>query len=266
MKQQSKVQVFTAVLRVLMAAYHARVACAGVIMNAMVERGVLASTDHIINDHIAFRTFRHPLLGIASLARIFEYYGYTRRDKYVFKAKKLDAYWFSPPQGGGNLPRIFISECKVEALSPQTQAILARYCSQVQRNPVDSLELNNSQQVGDFFHTALWSQPTYEDYMAVYAESPYAAWVLYNRYYLNHFTLTIQQLPVGYNTIAQFNAFVKSLGIPLNTAGGEIKVSADKRLIQSATLADVIPVVFKCEDGTHITHAVSYTHLRAHET
>ena len=34
-------------------------------------------------------------------------------------------------------------------------------------------------------------------------ESEYAAWVIYNRYYLNHFTVSVHNLEDGYNTIGR---------------------------------------------------------------
>ena len=68
------------------------------------------------------------------------------------------------------------------------------------------------------------------------AESEYAAWVICNRYYLNHFTITIQKLKENHNTIETFNAFLESIGIT-NEAGGKIKVSQDKKLRQSSTVA-----------------------------
>ena len=47
---------------------------------------------------------------------------------YHFEAKKLDAYWFAPPTS--DLPRVFISELKVDQLSvtdPKNHQILYRY-------------------------------------------------------------------------------------------------------------------------------------------
>ena len=52
--------------------------------------------------------------GIKSIATIFQEFGYQQRDELQFPAKKLRALWFSPPQDRPDLPRIFISEIKVE--------------------------------------------------------------------------------------------------------------------------------------------------------
>ena len=65
----------------------------------------------IENDHIAFRTMGVPHLGIASFEKIFLHYGYQKRDPYFFESKKLDAFWFSPPEP--HFPRIFVSELRV---------------------------------------------------------------------------------------------------------------------------------------------------------
>jgi hypothetical protein len=49
-------------------------------------------------------------LGIASVARLFEDFGYSERDELSFPAKKLRARWYSPPDP--ELPRVFVSELK----------------------------------------------------------------------------------------------------------------------------------------------------------
>src|SRR3954452_7320900 len=75
-------------------------------------------------------------------------------------------------------------------------------------------------------------------------QTEYAAWVIYNRYYLNHFTISVHNLKQGYNTIADFNAFLERSGFTLNDSGGKIKVSPDDNLLQSATVAEMIEATF----------------------
>jgi hypothetical protein len=68
--------------------------------------------------------------------------------------------------------------------------------------------------------------------------------VLYNRYYLNHFTISVHELPAPYNELVFFNEFLKSIGITLNDAGGEIKISSDQLLLQSSSVAQTILATF----------------------
>ncbi|MDZ7705568.1 MAG: DUF1338 family protein, partial [Trueperaceae bacterium] len=103
------------VLDGLMRRYKARVPDVEAIIDAMIDEGIIDHADDIQNDHIAFRTMGVPQLGIASLEKIFLHYGYERRDRYDFAAKKLNAHWYSPPDP--ELPRIFISELRVADLS-----------------------------------------------------------------------------------------------------------------------------------------------------
>jgi hypothetical protein len=108
---------------------------------------------------------------------------------------------------------------------------------------VDALDLNDGAQIAEFLHRPLWDMPYKKDYEALLAESEYAAWVIYNRYYLNHYTISVHALNT-YNTLEAFNAFVENLGVKLNTAGGKIKISPDGLLRQSATVAQLIQAVF----------------------
>src|SRR5690349_18518916 len=113
------------VLNGLMERYQQRVPDVGAVIAAMVKEGIIAQADDIENDHIAFRTMGVPQLGIQSLEKIFLHYGYTKMDKYHFPAKKLDAWWYAPPEP--QYPRIFISELRVAELSDAAQAIIHRY-------------------------------------------------------------------------------------------------------------------------------------------
>ena len=232
----------TQILDALFTTYEERVPDVRKITQGMIRAGMVKSQTEIINDHIAFRTMGVPNLGIASFEKIFLAHGYTKKDFYHFETKKLDAYWYAPPRE--DLPRIFISELKVNLLSPEVQQIIYKYTHTVSSDPVDRLDLNNSKEVAAFFQIPLWSLPTLEDYEALLNESEYAAWVIYNRYYLNHYTISVHDLPGVYAQLESFNEFVKSLGIQLNNAGGEIKTSGDGLLRQSSSVANQVEAQF----------------------
>lgn len=230
------------VLHGLMQRYMERVPDVKAIIQAMLQEGIIANPEAIENDHIAFRTMGVPQLGIQSLEKIFLHYGYTKKDAYRFSEKKLDAFWYAPP--APQYPRIFISELRVQDLSPRAQEIILSYTAEVKADPVNTLNLDDAAAVDAFLHSGLWRLPTLEDYSRLAEESEYAAWVIYNRYYLNHFTISVHNLPPGYNTIGKFNAFLEGKGFTLNNAGGKIKVSPDGALLQSATVANMITATF----------------------
>lgn len=239
---QSKYAQLQQVLDGLMSRYKERVPEVAAVIAAMKKEGIIQDANDIENDHIAFRTMGVPQLGIQSLEKIFLHYGYIKREPYFFKEKKLDAYWYAPP--AENLPRIFISELRVQDLSAQAQALIKKYTDEVTIDPVDALNLEDPTAVDLFLHSSLWSTPTLGDYLALAKESEYAAWVIYNRYYLNHFTVSVHNLGAGYNTIQDFNAFLERNGFILNDAGGKFKVSPDGLLLQSSTVAKMIEATF----------------------
>ena len=242
------------VMHGLMDRYQERVPDVKIILNAMLSEGIISNPGDIENDHIAFRTLGVPSLGIASFEKIFLHYGYQKRDYYHFKAKKLDAYWFSPPEP--RYPRIFVSELRVEDLSDEAQRIIHGYTQEVTSDPVDSLNLDDGDAVDAFLHQPLWRTPSLDDYLTLLQESEYAAWVIYNRYYLNHFTISVHNLPDGYNTVAEFNIFLEKQGIKLNDSGGKIKESPDGGLLQSSTVAQMIEAEFA--QGQNHTISGSY--------
>ncbi len=246
----SLTQPLNAVLGGLMHRYSERVPDVQKVFDAMLDAGVIASPNDIENDHIAFRTMGVANLGLASFEKIFEHYGYTKRDEYNFTEKKLTAYWYAPPEP--HFPRIFASELRVNELSDEAQRIIHRYTDTVTSDPVDALDLNDADAVDQFLHQPLWETPTLADYKALMAESEYAAWVIYNRYYLNHFTISVHNLKPGYNTIDEFVAFLQNKGFRLNSAGGTIKISPDGGLRQASTVAQMIDAEFAGGDVLRI--------------
>ena len=239
------------VLAGLMSRYQTRVPDVQKVIEAMIESKLISSAADIENDHIAFRTMGVPQLGMKSFEKIFLHYGYERREAYHFAHKKLDAFWYSPPDP--KYPRIFVSELRVQDLSVEAQQIITSYTNQVPTDPVDGLDLDNGIKIDAFLHHALWRLPTYADFERLQAESEYAAWVIYNRYYLNHFTVSVHNLPAPNNTCAGFNEFLKARGFKLNNAGGEVKQSPDQLLLQSSTVAEMIDVTFAGGESKRIS-------------
>jgi hypothetical protein len=226
----------------LMKRYMARVLDVSGIISAMMREGIIQDASEIENDHIAFRTLGVPNLGVGSLEKIFLYHGYTKRDYYYFKDKKLNAWWYSPPIAG--LPRIFISELRVDDLSTVSQAIIHSYTDSVLADPVDSLDMTDPKAVDFYLHSSSWTIPSLDDYESLASESEYAAWAIYNRYYLNHFTMSVHNLKKGFNTLEEFNKFLERNGFRLNDAGGKIKKSPDGLLLQSSTVAEMVLAEF----------------------
>lgn len=256
------------VLDGLITRYKERVPDVDIIVNGLLEEGILDSQPAFHNDHIAFRTMGVANLGIASMEKIFLHYGYEKKDYLYFEEKKLNAFWYHPPSP--KYPRIFISELRVSELSNSTQEIILKYTNEVTTDPVDSLDLNNPIAVDYFLHEALWSLPTLSDYKTLLIESEYAAWTIYNRYYLNHFTISVHELS-KYNDLESFNTWLEGKGIQLNDSGGKIKKSPDGLLWQTATVAQMIEATFSDNEmmqiaGSYVEFAErkvlpEYTHL-----
>lgn len=256
---EKQISTLNVILDGLMRRYTERVPDVGRVVACMVRDGLVGKASDIENDHIAFRTMGVPQLGIQSLEKIFLHCGYQRRDAYKFEGKKLDAFWYSPPRD--NFPRIFISELRVGDLSAEAQRIIRSYTDEVKADPVDRLDLDNGLVVDDFLHRPLWRTPTWSDYQRLAEESEYAAWVIYNRYYLNHFTVSVHNLPAGHNTIAEYNQYLEKNGFKLNDSGGKAKTSPDGLLIQSSTVAEMVDAEFSDGHGGAVRHRISGSYV-----
>ena len=240
----------TEILDGLFSTYKERVPYVNMITKAMIDNNLVSSQSQILNDHIAFRTLGVKHLGLKSFEKIFLHYGYEKRDFYRFNKKKLNAYWYSPPEK--NLPRIFISELCVDELSQKSQNIISSYVSGIKKDPVNDLKLDDVKEVVSFFRKPLWKLPALKDYNFLLKESEYASWVIYNRYYLNHYTISVHELPEGYSTLEEFNQFLLNLGIKLNDSGGLLKISKDGLLKQSSSIANKVLAKFKNNEKSYI--------------
>ena len=87
-----------------------------------------------------------------------------------------------------------VYSCFFDDLSKTAQQIVQKYTHSISQDPLNNLDLSKVSEVIDFFHKPLWELPTLEDFDTLLNESEYAAWVIYNRYYLNHYTITVFQL------------------------------------------------------------------------
>lgn len=171
----------------LLERYFERVPDAKRIFEITKQRG-----DWIKNDHIAFRS-----QDMTSLLKVFLPYDYTvqfldneTRTPFNFTSKKLTAVWLKHPNP--DMPRVFISEFRLDE-APELSTIVEPYFSK-KVDPIDNLDPNDTDAVVNYLHTGCWPTPTFTDYNAVQEHSEYLSWVLYNEYYLNHFTLTVNVL------------------------------------------------------------------------
>ncbi|MBM3381565.1 MAG: DUF1338 domain-containing protein [Betaproteobacteria bacterium] len=227
-------------------------------------------------DHVAFRTLPGEHCGSHVLEGLFRLMGYRRRDNYVFRDKRLKAFWMEPPTEPSTpahlvLPKVFISELELKDFSPEFRACIQKYTSQLETSPLlewrraeEELKradypthpaANDSVRLLETLKTSLvsylgngpaWKRPSFTDYQMLLRESEYAAWTLVFGAVPNHFTVSVH-LMKRFASLEQFNEFlINKLAVAMNDSGGKIiKGSASVQLEQSATLAHKIPVLFQ---------------------
>ena len=187
----------------------------------------------ILNDHIALRTFNHPRVTIDVLARPFIESGYKYFGDYNFPEKKLYAKHYQ--HADEKMPKIFISEIRLEEFSQALQKIVNGLVDQIPKSKEFEFDFVSGGRP--------WKVST-QLYNELMKESDYAAWVAAFGYRPNHFTVLINGLK-KFSDIHYLNDFLKSKGYKLNSSGGEVKGSKEVCLEQSSTLANNIEVMFE---------------------
>lgn len=207
-----------------------------------------AEGERVINDHIALRTFRHPRLGIESMAKTFKDLGYREVQDYHFKIKKLYAKHYE--HSDAQQPKIFISELLLDQMSPATQTAISGVIEQIPDAVIRNPEFSYSGRTWNLSHK------TYEQ---LAAESEYASWVAAIGFRPNHFTVSINAM-TKFDSIEKVNQFLESKGFILNASGGKVKGSPQDLLEQSSTMAELVRVGF--EEGFYEVPGCYYEFAR----
>ena len=187
----------------------------------------------VYNDHIALRTFNDPRVSIDKFIGIFTYFGYKVKGHYNFELKKLRAVHLE--HSSAYYPKIFISELLLEHFSEKLKQKVQEALSHLHHHK--HLE-------PDFIYSGRhWPLISHDEYLELKKESEYAAWLLCFGFCVNHFTVAVHRTN-KFNSIAEINDFLKHHDFKLNTSGGEVKGVPEEGLVQSATLAETVPVDF----------------------
>lgn len=212
---------------------------AKVIHSLLEERGEL-----IVNDHVAFRTFGDPRVGIDVIAKPFVAAGYREAETYHFEQKKLDArhYEHEDPY----LPKVFVSELRLHECSELLQQTVANLLDQIPESVLARPDLCIAGRPWDL---------SFELASLLANESEYAGWMAAFGFRVNHFTVSVNHLR-SVATLQELNELIKNAGFPLNAEGGEIKGGPDVLLEQSSTLAPPVSVLF--EGKTHTVPGCYY--------
>jgi len=193
-----------------------------------------AEGETVINDHIAFRTFRDPAIGVDKLAQVFLKNGYEFKGDYHFETKKLYAKHFEHLTDP-DAPRVFISELLVDDFSPFLQQTVKDWIAQIPVLLTGSDELIYAGNVS--------GRPSFEVYEKLRTESEYAGWLYVNGFCANHFTVSVNGLK-KLDSIQKINSFLKSHGFLLNDTGGEIQGTPEELLEQSSIRAGMVKFRF----------------------
>lgn len=205
-----------------------------------------ARGEHVVNDHIALRTFNLPRVGVDVLANSFVRSGYQPRGSYEFPEKKLVAKHYEAP----GRPKVFISELQVERLDRGAQSIISRLVASIEASLTGRFDLCVAGRPWDL---------AFDEYRRLRESSEYAAWVAAFGFRPNHFTVLVNELRT-FDTLEEVNDFLESEGFQLNDAGGKIKGSPDVLLEQSSVLANNVEVTFS--DGRHVIPGCYYEFAR----
>jgi hypothetical protein len=198
---------------------------------------LLGSGADLINDHVAYRTFNTAKVNLEKLAAHLISLGYKDSGDYDFSSKKLNAKHFE--HSDATLPKVFISELRVEEFSDEVQAIIGKMITSIDEAAI----ADNS-----FLYSGTHWKVSKAEYQTLLAESEYAAWVAAWGYRANHFTVSINHLE-NFTSIENVNEVVKAGGFSLNTTGGEVKGNSIVKLEQSSTMADKATVTFSDGDA-----------------
>jgi hypothetical protein len=215
-----------------------------------------------VNDHIAFRTLSATAnghyLGVSNLKRVFDALDFREKGAIEFPDTHLFARHVQHDHP--DVPRIFISELKVDELPADTARIIhdtvADYRQTLPGSDIEALQrLDHGGPAPDglmdrlvrFFREVPWSPPDEAAVRKVNESSQYGAWVLLHGYNVNHFTGYVNRHGVEkIGDIEKLIAELKGRGVPMKP---EIEGVRGSKLRQTSTEAVRVPVKVRGADG-----------------
>lgn len=203
---------------------------------ADIRRRLVAHGERVSNDHVAFRTFDGPEVGLETLEPRVLGLGYQLLEEYRFESKHLRARAYVR----AGHPRIFLSELIRAELGSGAQRLLARLLEHVPAHFAQSPDA--------LFSGRPWPPLSHGEYQQLSDESEYAGWVAALGFRANHFTVSVNALR-KLRDVQDVLRFVEDAGYRINDSGGRVKGTPSQRLEQGSTLADRMPIDFA--DGRH---------------
>ncbi|HOA74722.1 MAG TPA: DUF1338 domain-containing protein [Phycisphaerae bacterium] len=231
----------------------------------------------VVNDHIAFRTFKAPTgsqpAGIAGIERVFLSLGYRPAGEYAFPDTHLSARHYQHPDPLA--PKIFISQLEVdelpeqvankirEAISDARDHLDAKGLRQVNEDLTDAQVDALADQLVTFFTMLPWPLPKASLIREINAASQYAAWTLLHGNNVNHFTAYIneQSVPEWPDIEATVDALIRA-GVPMKR---EIEGARGSKLRQTATQAVDVDCPVLADDGRPTTLRWAYAYYELAE-
>ncbi len=228
---------------------------------ARIYEGVISEAGGTLaNDHIAFRSLALSLetaigtvnLGIPHLEQVLDGLGYVPMGELSFPAQHLYArHYRHPQQDEFDLPKLFISELRVDQLPPEVRSHLEQTVQsgldlegllECQSAIQDLKAIDNSSTDPHILAQRLkclfvrpWMPPVRSHLETVNAVSQYGAWVLLHGYAVNHFTGYVnRQNTPAYPDIETTAQALRSRGVPMKA---DIEGTAEVGLRQTATQA-----------------------------
>ncbi len=228
--------------------------------------GEVAAGRKIMLDHGALRTIDGPCGalpgGYASFARILAPLGYAVGGLYPLPRLRMTGRAFVHQDFPEVIPQFFVSALHVNQLKAETQAAAARVFG-ASTDPLGALEtaaladlardgaLGMAQAQAALpgivrafgRHHAL---PALADYEALLAESAEAAWIATEGNAFNHATTRVADVEVLAAALLEARQPLKA----------SVEISANKRVRQTAFIADKVMRDFRLEDGAMTSRAV----------
>lgn len=194
-----------------------------------------ARGEHVINDHIAFRTFDIEGFDLDRGTELLAAIGYEAFENYTFPDKHLRATAYRV-SGDSSAPKIFFSELIRSELNREAKAVIC----EVTRGLEGKLTLP------DLTGCYPFHKPTLEQYQTLADASEYAGWLSTMGYQANHFAVNVNTLQT-LGSVEEVIDLCLEHQYQLNEIGGRIKGTPADLLIQASTIADQIS--FEFSDG-----------------
>ena len=216
------------------------------LVNSLLEGGIIKRKGDLRFDHIRFLTADLPSLGKSIFETVLFPMGYAMSG-YEIKTQAITTYSYF--HSLRYYPRVDIDIVEMKRLPQYLRKIVGQYEEQITKEKAAKI-IENQDDIYDLLFSSRWSRAALGHYKVLMEDHPLLAYLLHHQCPVSNCVLKVDALPRGYNTYRDFLDYIKALGLEIDRSGDMRHAIEGGALHTFSTIPSVSKAIFA--DGEEV--------------